>query len=136
MYRATRLLSDKLKTIDLYLEIRDSRIPLSSFNRSIDNIIKSHNKEKIVIFNKYDLCDKKKTDFIVKELQSLGIVTLTTSSKDRNFDFNRILKYSKTLKTEKFNTVGLWMMAGGIPNVGKSNIINNLRVLSKGFRNN
>ena len=136
MHRGLRLLSSNLQKIDIFLEIRDARLPLSSFNKSIDDYLKKHNKEKIILFNKYDLCEKEKTNEIIKELQSLGYITMAVSSKERRYDFSNILKFSKLVKTEKYKTVGIWMMAGGIPNVGKSNIINNLRVLSKSYKNN
>ena len=136
MHRGMRLLSSNLQKIDIFLEIRDARLPLTSFNKEVDKILQKHSKEKIILFNKYDLCEKEKTNEIIKELQSLGYITMAISSKERRFDFSKILKYSKLLKSEKYKTVGIWMMAGGIPNVGKSNIINNLRVLSKSFKSN
>ena len=136
MYRATRLLEEMLPKIDIFLEVRDARVPLSSFNKNVDDIIKAKKRDKIVIFNKYDLCDKKKTDKVIDDLHSIGIHTMAISSKERRYDFDSVLKNIKTVKQEKYSSVGLWMMIGGVPNVGKSNIINNLRVLSKSFKNN
>ena len=42
---------------DLYIEIRDSRLPLSCKNEEFDKICKEYNKNKLIIFNKYDLCN-------------------------------------------------------------------------------
>lgn len=136
MYRAMRLLDTRITEIDVFIEVRDARIPLSSFNKTVDDVIQKHNKEKIVLMNKYDLCDKQKTDVVMKQLSDLGILSLPISSKNRGFDFQKILKSSRTLKTEKYGSVGFWMMIAGIPNVGKSNIINGLRIVSKDFKNN
>lgn len=136
MHRATRLITEKLKSVDIFLEVRDARVPLSSFNKYVDDIIKTGHKEKIVIFNKYDLCDKAKTDKVIEDLKSIGILSLAVSAKERRYDFSKILKATRTVKKEKFSSVGLWMMIGGVPNVGKSNIINNLRVQSKKFEQN
>lgn len=61
MHWATKLLYKNLKKIDLYVEIRDARAPLSTFNKNVDTIVKEFSKEKIIIFNKYDLCNKTKT---------------------------------------------------------------------------
>lgn len=136
MHRAMRLITEKLKHIDIFLEVRDARVPLSSFNKHVDNIIKATHKEKIVIFNKYDLCDKNKTDKVIEDLRSIGILSLAISAKERRYDFSKILKATRAIKKERYSSVGLWMMIGGVPNVGKSNIINNLRVESKKFEHN
>lgn len=136
MHRAMRLITDRLKQVDIFLEVRDARVPLSSFNKYVDDVIKTSHKEKIVIFNKYDLCDKAKTNKVVEDLRSIGILALTVSAKERRYDFCKILKATRAVKKERYSSVGLWMMIGGVPNVGKSNIINNLRVQAKAFENN
>lgn len=57
MYKATKEVKANIKHIDLFFEIRDSRVPISSKNHELDAIIKEHNKPKIIMFNKYDLCN-------------------------------------------------------------------------------
>jgi len=136
MYRGMKLVEEKISAVDVFIEVRDARVPISSFNKSIDDIIKTHQKEKIILLNKFDLCNKEKTNKVIQELKSLGYIALPISSKSRGFDFTSILKLSRTVKVEKYGSVGLWMMIGGMPNVGKSNIINSLRVVSKSFKNN
>jgi ribosome biogenesis GTPase A len=59
MARTYRLLPDQLKKADIFLEVRDSRIPLSSGNAELDNIIPD-NIKRFIVFNKYDLCDQVK----------------------------------------------------------------------------
>ena len=61
MCRGFKLIEKSISKIDIFLEVRDSRAPISTFNKEVDNILKKYQKEKIVLFNKYDLCDKDKT---------------------------------------------------------------------------
>lgn len=58
MYKAQNDIKDQIRDVDIFIEVRDSRAPISSFNKEIDCIIKEHNKTKIVLFNKFDLCDQ------------------------------------------------------------------------------
>lgn len=57
MAKTYRLLPEKLKNVDLFLEIRDCRIPLASANPELDKIIPP-NIKRYILFNKYDLCDQ------------------------------------------------------------------------------
>ena len=57
MCRATKMIENYIQEADVFLEVRDARAPLSSFNRNVDEIIKLHRKTKVVLFNKFDLCD-------------------------------------------------------------------------------
>lgn len=57
MAKTYRLLPDQLKKTDIFLEIRDSRIPVSSGNSELDYVIPESVK-RIILFNKYDLCDQ------------------------------------------------------------------------------
>jgi ribosome biogenesis GTPase A len=63
MAKTYRLLPDQLKKADIFLEVRDSRIPLSSGNSELDNIIPDSIK-RFIVFNKYDLCDQVKLNFL------------------------------------------------------------------------
>lgn len=62
MHRGMKLLKEYIPKIDVFLEVRDARVPISSFNSQIDELIKEHRKKKIVLFNKFDLCDPGKTE--------------------------------------------------------------------------
>jgi len=59
MARTYRILPEQIKKIDIFLEIRDSRIPISSGNSEIENLL-TDNIRRIILFNKYDLCDQVK----------------------------------------------------------------------------
>ena len=65
MHRGMKLLIEYIPKTDVFLEVRDARVPLSSFNEQIDELVKIHRKEKIVLFNKYDMCDHSKTDKVI-----------------------------------------------------------------------
>ena len=57
MAKTYRLLPTNMKKIDLFLEVRDSRIPISSGNSELNQMIPS-NVKRIILFNKFDLCDQ------------------------------------------------------------------------------
>jgi ribosome biogenesis GTPase A len=46
-----------MSDINVFLEVRDSRIPFSSKNPEFDEIVKKYNKKKVIIMNKFDLCN-------------------------------------------------------------------------------
>lgn len=126
MYKATNKLKEKLHEIDLFLEIRDARLPISSKNTEIDEILRLSQKKKIIIFNKFDLCNQGVTSQISTNYNKIGIHCLNLSAKEGT-NINKILTYIIEEKPIKFSTVGIWLMIGGMPNVGKSTILNSLR---------
>ena len=67
MHRAVKLMEERVQDVHLFLELRDARVPFSSKNYHFDTMIEKHQKEKIILFNKYDLCDKEQTDLIIKK---------------------------------------------------------------------
>ena len=57
MAKTYRLLPENLKKVDIFLEIRDSRIPISSGNTELNRLI-PENVKRFILFNKFDLCDQ------------------------------------------------------------------------------
>lgn len=130
MAKTKRQISEMIHLIDVVLEVVDARIPKSSKIIDIDKYIK--NKPRIMILTKYDLCDKKKTDQWIKYYQEQGYVVIPIDLF--NDSVNKIITEIMnimTLKNEKLENKGMnkrkaRVLVVGIPNVGKSTLINRL----------
>lgn len=131
MAKTKREISEKLFLIDVVFEVIDARIPLSSKNKDIDTLIKD--KPKVLIMTKMDLCDITKTNKWKSYYENNGyqvIMVDLINNKNINEIFNKInpiinalneKRKSKGLKERKIRALVL-----GIPNVGKSTLINRL----------
>lgn len=130
MAKTKRQISEMIHLIDVVLEVVDARIPKSSKIIDIDKYIK--NKPRIMILTKYDLCDKKKTDQWIKYYQEQGYVVIPIDLF--NDSVNKIITEIMNimnLKNEKLENKGMnkrkaRVLVVGIPNVGKSTLINRL----------
>ncbi len=122
MVKTKRLIGDAAKIIDVVYEVIDARIPYSSKIVDAPNIIK--NKPKILIMTKYDLCDKKETDKWVNYYINEGYTVLTVNLKN-NRDYQKIIEATKKTVIKK-KTGDINVLVIGIPNVGKSTLINTL----------
>jgi ribosome biogenesis GTPase A len=131
MAKARRLIEEKLPVIDIVYELLDARIPESSRNPMLGEIIK--NKPRLIILNKADLADDYETKEWVKYYEENGHNCIAVNSLTGNI-INQI--YNKTIEIlqpliEKEAKKGMTTRAYraiviGIPNVGKSQFINNL----------
>jgi len=129
MQKALRKIEESTYKVDVFMEMRDARIPYCSRNPEFDAIIKKNQKEQIIIFNKYDLCDKKKTDKIIKDYNDYGIKCFPVSTQSHD-DMRKVLGILNDNFRHKYKQVGLWIMVCGAPNVGKSSLINQIRSIS------
>ena len=131
MAKTKREIIEKLDLIDIVFELIDARIPYSSKNNDIDNIIK--NKKRILIVTKMDLCDEEETNKWIKYYEEKGYVVVEVDLLNKK-NINKILditnEFSNEL-TERRTKKGLKprktrVLILGIPNVGKSTLINTL----------
>ncbi len=131
MAKARREITEKLKLIDIVFELTDARIPSSSRNPMIDEIIKQ--KPRIVLLNKADMADEKSTEEWVRYYEKKGTAAIPVNSQSGE-GFTLILPKAKELLSEKFNKMrargirprAIRAMVVGIPNSGKSTFINRL----------
>ena len=131
MVKTKRNIQEKIDLIDVVFEVIDARIPYSSKNKDIDTIIK--NKPKIIIMTKIDLCDQKKTNEWIKYYEKLGNIVIPVDLTN-NYNVDKIYKEIDKIAislTEKRKKQGLQprkvrALIVGIPNVGKSTLINRL----------
>ena len=131
MAKTKREISEKLSLIDVVFEVIDARIPMSSKNKDIDTLIKD--KPKVLIMTKIDLCDMEKTNKWKSYYENNGyqvIMVDLINNNNVNEIFNKInpvindlneKRKNKGLKPRKIRALVL-----GIPNVGKSTLINRL----------
>jgi len=133
MVKAYRNMPDQIKKADIFLEIRDSRIPLTSGNEELNTIIPPQMK-RIIIFNKFDLCNQNQTKKIVENYTKGKNIKYMFASAKTSQNINKIIDLIIRENNPKFKTVGTWCMIGGIPNVGKSTIINTFRTMSKDLK--
>lgn len=131
MVKAMREIENRLNVIDVIVEIVDSRVPLSSKNPFLERLTSS--KKRLLVFTKKDLCDETKISIFEKYYQEKGYLTVSCNlndNKDINLIINKVLFLGKE-RQEKYLRKGmkvqpLRVMIIGIPNVGKSTLINRL----------
>lgn len=131
MTRARRQIQEKLKLIDMAIELLDARVPLSSRNPMIDEILQ--NKPRLVLLNKHDLADPEVTRQWIEFFAEHGLKAIPIDSVGGN-PVKEIMQRSKELLSEKIqaqlrkgmNPRAIRALIVGIPNVGKSTLINRM----------
>ncbi|WP_276881796.1 ribosome biogenesis GTPase YlqF [Anaerococcus tetradius] len=131
MKKTKEIIIDNLKLVDVILEIIDSRIPISSRNPMIDEIVAD--KPRMIIMNKSDLSDPEVNKKWIAKFKEEGIPAILMNSKE-NVQVDKIYKEAKILLKEKFkkneekniDNPLIRMMIVGVPNSGKSTFINKL----------
>nr|WGE01402.1 ribosome biogenesis GTPase YlqF [Bacillus velezensis] len=131
MAKARREVTEKLKLIDIVYELVDARIPMSSRNPMIEEILK--NKPRIMLLNKADKADAAVTAQWKDHFQEQGIPSLSINSVNGQ-GLHQIVPSSKESLKDKFDKMkakgirprAIRALIIGIPNVGKSTLINRL----------
>ena len=128
MTKAKRQMVDNAKKVDGVLEVLDSRIPLSSRNPDFDNIFA--NKKRLIILNKADLADEKLVKEWIAYYKSKGIDTIDICATRKN-DKHKLIQFIKKSLEERIQhnknrgiKKDIKLMIVGIPNSGKSTVIN------------
>ena len=132
MHKALKEIKESISQVDILIEVLDARIPYSSENPEIAKI--RGDKPVLKILNKYDLADPELTARWQAYLESeRGVKTITTTT-DNPANSKQIIKLIQTICAQKHASVkSINAMITGIPNVGKSTLINILadRVIAK-----
>lgn len=131
MAKARRQVTEKLKLVDIIFELVDARIPQSSRNPMIDEIIQQ--KPRIILLNKADMADKHLTEEWVQFFEKEGKKALAINSQT-GAGVEKIVPTAKMILKEKMDRLAakgvkpraIRAMIVGIPNVGKSTLINRL----------
>lgn len=131
MAKTRRLISENLKMIDVVIELLDARIPVSSKNPEIDDLIKS--KPRIIAFNKADLADESVSRQWSKWYNSKGYTTIFIDSikgkgiSELKGKMREIMKDKLDREKQKGRLFRpIRTMVVGVPNVGKSSFINKI----------
>ena len=135
--KAERQLKEKLNLCDVVIEVLDARIPFSSMYNNIQSLLGG--KPRLILLNKADLTDKQELklfiDKIKNEAENPVMVTDAKNSKDLAPIVKKVLELAEP-KIQAQMAKGLLrrparVMVVGMPNVGKSSIINKLTKTSK-----
>ena len=129
MTKARRAMEADLKLVDAVCELLDARIPYASRNPDIDALCRS--KPRLVILNRADMADPAMTRCWSEAFRARGLMTLETDSKSRRgiSRFGPAVRELLSGKLAQYSAKGqvgrtLRVMVVGIPNVGKSTLIN------------
>lgn len=127
MKKTRELIRDNLKLVDLVIEVLDARIPISSRNPIIDEIV--GNKPRVIALNKTDIASDKETkrwlEYFVREGSTPVAINAQSGSGVSNL-LKILERIEKELSEGKMRQKPLRMMIVGVPNVGKSSLINRL----------
>ncbi|OCF59546.1 hypothetical protein L486_02213 [Kwoniella mangroviensis CBS 10435] len=134
MSRSLRELPTLLENIDLVIEARDSRLPLTSINSTFNQMLsrvkkgKGKEKEKLVVYTKRDLAERRYEEPLKKAfLQHAGQKVMFADTRSDQ-DVREVLRHAVRIARDNQEIIpDLRVLVIGMPNVGKSSLLNALR---------
>ena len=127
MKKTKELIKENMKMVDAVIEVIDARIPVSSRNPIIDELVKS--KPKIIVLNKSDLADGEANKVWAEKFRNEGnrVLLMNCMSGTGIKELFRILEKMEEQKNkDKVRQKPYRLMIVGVPNVGKSSLINRM----------
>ncbi len=132
MAKAKREIEEKLKFVDIVFELVDARIPVSSRNPMINDILK--NKPRLILLTKSTMADEAYNNKFVNEINQSSTTKALLIDSISGLSINKIIPMCKSILQDKFEKEkakgmkerAIKAMVIGIPNVGKSTLINKL----------
>lgn len=125
MHKAKKAIMDRLKSVDMVIEVLDARLPASSNNPLLAKM--STDKPKLKILNKQDLADPERTELWLQDYQSKpNTRAIALDASDKQAAFKLINECRSLIPNRKGIDKPLRVMICGIPNVGKSTLINGM----------
>lgn len=131
MKKTKELVQNNLKLVDIVVELLDARIPFSSKNPDIDRLV--GDKPRLLLLNKSDMCEKEDLDQWIAYYSKKGIKAIPINAMT-GVGINKIVSECKNLTKDMMDKLGekgrrergIRLMIVGVPNVGKSSLINKL----------
>ncbi|WP_439818125.1 ribosome biogenesis GTPase YlqF [Weissella paramesenteroides] len=131
MAKAFRLMRENLKHVDIVFELVDARIPLSSRNPELDDVL--GDKPRLLIMTKTDLADPERTSIWRSYFESQGLTVVSLDTRGHKTP-QIITKAARTVLADKWQNLeekgvqdkAIRALVAGIPNVGKSTLLNHL----------
>ena len=127
MKKTRELIQENLRMVDIVIEVIDARIPISSRNPIIDELTK--NKRRIIILNKSDLSDGRANEEWMESFKKQGYEALSMNCMS-GYGVPQLFKLLSSIQEKKnegkIRKKPLRIMIVGVPNVGKSSLINRL----------
>lgn len=127
MHKARKEIAERLKMVDVIVEVVDARLPYSSENPLLVPMGQFRNRPCLKVLNKSDLADAQKTQAWLDYYKTQPNVTAMVFTGNNRPDVKRLMKTIQSLAPHRDGAdKPLRIMAAGIPNVGKSTLINAL----------